>query len=32
MVSHPETGSDPPIVSDRESGRDIFDSSFKTYI
>ena len=22
MVSHPETGSDPPIRSDRESGRD----------
>ena len=22
MVSHPETGSDPPIWSDRESGRD----------
>ena len=22
MVSHPETGSDPPIGSDRESGRD----------
>ena len=22
MVSHPETGSDPPIESDRESGRD----------
>ena len=23
MVSHPETGSDSPIGSDRESGRDI---------
>ena len=23
MVSHPELGSDPPIGSDRESGRDI---------
>ena len=22
MVSHPELGSDPPIGSDRESGRD----------
>ena len=22
MVLHPETGSDPPIGSDRESGRD----------
>ena len=22
MVSHPKTGSDPPIESDRESGRD----------
>ena len=22
MVSHPETGSDPPIGSDREAGRD----------
>ena len=22
MVSHPELGSDPPIRSDRESGRD----------
>ena len=22
MVSHPETGSDPPIASDQESGRD----------
>ena len=22
MVSYPETGSDPPIWSDRESGRD----------
>ena len=24
MVSHPETGSDSPIGSDRESERDIF--------
>ena len=24
MVSHPELGSDPPIGSDRESGRDIY--------
>ena len=24
MVSHPETGSDPPIGSDRESGRDTY--------
>ena len=23
MISHPETGSDPPIGSDWESGRDI---------
>ena len=23
MVSHPDLGSDPPIGSDRESGRDI---------
>ena len=23
MVSHPELGSDPPIESDRESGRDM---------
>ena len=26
MVSHPETGSDPPIGSDREPGRDIIHS------
>ena len=24
MVSHPETGSDSPIGSDRDRGRDIF--------
>ena len=24
MVSYPELGSDPPITSDRESGRDTF--------
>ena len=28
MVSHPETGSDPPIGSDQESGRDMTGSSF----
>ena len=29
MVSHPETGSDSPIGSDRESGRD---SDFGYYV
>ena len=31
MVSHPETGSDLPIESDRESGRDITDSLTHAY-
>ena len=29
MVSHPELGSDPPIGSDRESGRDSIGSVHK---
>ena len=29
MVSHPETDSDPPIGSDRESGRDRYCSHYR---
>ena len=31
MVSRPETGSDPPIGSDRESGRDMI-SFFENFV
>ena len=32
MVSHPELGLDPPIGSDRESGRDRYDNPAKVLI
>ena len=32
MVSHPETGSDSPIGSDRESGCDIIDAFALTFL
>ena len=32
MVSHPELGSDPPIGSDRESGRDMVVSEHRYMI
>ena len=32
MVSHPETGSDPPITSDKELGRDKCDGELSKRI